>query len=324
MIDYIIEMNQITIQEISDPSYSLSYTGTVLGSNSIATGNPQDWVVLKGPAGTMLFIDGQHQSTLEDEYIYHETFVHSLMWRLPSRKRVLILGGAEGCLAREVFRWSDVKEIVQVDWDKSLVDFFREDGQSEWNDGIYNDRRLSVIHEDALEWLKAYSGEPFDAIFIDLLDPSSPEEIHFMETILQLCQTHLASFGGLSCNAGNVAPSKRTYACDLAKSFQTIFQAPNYSRHATKVFIPSYLGEWCFCMAIPYAYRKGHTIPRLPTGLRRDPQEFVYRQTHWSNDYPYTFQTFSSLTEQEEVATQKLTVAPPLHIYKDIADYYGC
>ena len=169
-------MDTVTIHEQSDPSYTLSYTGTVLGSNSIASGNPQNWIVIRGAAGTMLFIDDQHQSTLEDEYIYHETFVHSLMWRLPSRKRVLLLGGAEGCLAREVLRWHNVETVVQVDWDKSLVDFFRLPEQAEWNHGVYEDPRLTVVHEDAQVWLNHYSGEPFDAIFIDLLDPSSPEE----------------------------------------------------------------------------------------------------------------------------------------------------
>jgi spermidine synthase len=142
-------MDIITIHEQSDPSYTLSYTGTVLGLNTISNGNPQNWIVIQGAAGTMLFIDGQHQSTLEDEYMYHETFVHRLMWHLPSRKRVLILGGAEGCLAREVLRWNDVEEVVQVDWDKSLVDFFRQPEQAQWNNGIYEDRRLTVVHEDA-------------------------------------------------------------------------------------------------------------------------------------------------------------------------------
>lgn len=317
-------MNQITIEETSDPSYSLSYTGTILGSNSIATGNPQDWIVLQGPAGTMLFIDGQHQSTLEDEYIYHETFVHRLMWRLPSRKRVLILGGAEGCLAREVFRWHDVQEVIQVDWDKSLVDFFREEEQAKWNHGVYEDRRLTVIHEDANVFLNQ-TMEPFDAIFVDLLDPSTPEECNFLTTILKKCKLHLTTHGGLSCNIGQVIPSKRTAGTYVAEAFHKEFVAPYFSRAITKVFIPSYLGEWCFCMAIPHAFRQGHTIPPLPTGTRRDCKEYVYRNPRWTSDYPLILQNFQAYTEKEHRAIfEKLTVAPPLHIDKDITEYYGC
>lgn len=316
-------MDIITIQEHSDPSYTLSYSGTVLGSNTIANGGPQDWTVLQGAAGTMLFIDDQHQSTLEDEYIYHETFVHSLMWRLPSRKRILILGGAEGCLAREVLRWDNVEDVVQVDWDKSLVDFFRQPEQVGWNADVYQDPRLTVIHEDVSEWLKQ-SMEPFDAIFVDLLDPSSPEELNFLTKIVMLCKTHLSPHGGLSCNAGQVAPSKQTFGTYVAESFQTIFQAPYFHRIATKVFVPSYLGEWCFCMVIPYAFRQGYMIPRLPSGFKRDCEEYVYRQPKWSSDYPIIFQTFGLPTQEEADALQKLTVCPPIHIDKDIADYYGC
>jgi spermidine synthase len=317
-------MDIITIEERSDPSYTLSYTGSVLGSNSIATGNPQDWVVLHGAAGTMLFIDGQHQSTLEDEYIYHETFVQSLMWRLPSRKRVLILGGAEGCLAREVLRWQDVKEVVQVDWDKSLVDFFREPEQRIWNNGAYDDSRISLVHEDASAWLKDYSGDPFDVIFIDLLDPSSSDDLQFLTDIVKMCKTHLASRGGLSCNVGQVSPIKRSFGCYLAESFQTLFQAPYFHRTATKAFVPSYLGEWAFCMAIPYGWSRGHTVPLLPHGLKRSPEHYTFRRVEWSSDYPQVFQKFGKLNEEESAALQKLTVCPPLHINKDIADYYGC
>lgn len=317
-------MNQNIIEEKSDPSYSLSYMGTILGSNTIATGNPQDWCVLQGPAGTMLFIDGQHQSTLEDEYIYHETFVHKLMWRLPSRKRVLILGGAEGCLAREVLRWHDVETVIQVDWDKSLVDFFRQKEQIQWNHGVYTDHRFTVIHEDAKLYLNQ-TLEPFDAIFIDLLDPSTPEECNFLTTILKQCKLHLSIHGGLSCNIGQVIPSKRTVGTYVAESFYTEFAAPHFSRAIAKVFVPSYLGEWCFCMAIPHAFQYEHTIPSLPTGLRRDCKEYVYREPTWTSDYPLILQKFQAYTEKEhQDVFKKLTVCPPLHIDKDITEYYGC
>ena len=317
-------MDTVTIHEQSDPSYTLSYTGTVLGSNSIASGNPQNWIVIRGAAGTMLFIDDQHQSTLEDEYIYHETFVHSLMWRLPSRKRVLLLGGAEGCLAREVLRWRNVETVVQVDWDKSLVDFFRLPEQAQWNNGVYKDPRLTVVHEDAQVWPNHYSGEPFDAIFIDLLDPASAEECNFLTTILKQCKPLLSPQGGLSCNIGPVVPSKRTFGTYVAEVFHTEFAAPYFSRAITKAFVPSYLGEWCFCMATPHAYRLGHKVPPLPSGTRRDCKEYVYREPTWTSDYPLILQKFHLYTEEEAAALQKLTVAPPLHITKDLNEYYGC
>jgi spermidine synthase len=317
-------MDTVTIHEQSDPSYTLSYTGTVLGSNSIASGNPQNWIVIQGAAGTMLFIDGQHQSTLEDEYIYHETFVHSLMWRLPSRKRVLLLGGAEGCLAREVLRWHDVEEVVQVDWDKSLVDFFRLPEQAAWNNGVYEDHRIKLVYQDAHVFLKQHM-EPFDAIFVDLLDPSSADECAFLTTILKQCKSHLTVYGGLSCNIGPVVPSKRTFGTYVAETFQTEFVAPYFSRAITKVFVPSYLGEWCFCMATPHAYRCGHRVPPLPEGTRRNCKEYVHREPTWTSDYPLILQTLQCYTEEEHRAVfEKVTVCPPLHIHTDVTEYYGC
>ncbi len=314
----------ITIHEQSDPAYTLTYSGTVLGSNSIASGNPQDWVVIQGAAGTMLFIDGQHQSTLEDEYIYHETFVHRLMWRLPSRSRVLILGGAEGCLAREVLRWHDVEEVVQVDWDKSLVDFFRLPEQAAWNNSVYEDRRVKLVHQDAHVFLKQ-TMEPFDAIFVDLLDPSSADECAFLTTILKQCKSHLTVNGGLSCNIGPVVPSKRTFGTYVAEVFQTEFAAPYFSRAITKVFVPSYLGEWGFCMAIPYRNRSSYKVPPLPEGTRRKCIEYVHREPTWSSDYPLILQKLQNYTKEEHtIFIEKLTGAARVQQGTDFAEYYGC
>lgn len=61
--------------------------------------------------------------------------VHSLLAGLPQRKRVLILGGAEGCTLREVLKYKDVEAVVMVDWDEALCDYFKVSGSIQWNQG---------------------------------------------------------------------------------------------------------------------------------------------------------------------------------------------
>jgi spermidine synthase len=151
----------VVIIEKSDPNKPIEYTGSLLASgNSV-----QQWSILKEESGNeLLFIDNQLQSSKDDEAIYHEFFVHSLMIGSKKGSKVLILGGSEGCMLREVLKWKDIESVVQVDWDESLTDYFKDKGSS-WNNNSYADSRVSIVNDDALEWLKNCD-TTFDCIFI--------------------------------------------------------------------------------------------------------------------------------------------------------------
>ena len=120
--------------------------------------------------GRALFLDGAPQSAVADEYVYHEALVHPVLISHPSPRRVLIAGGGEGATLREVLRHPGVERAVMVDIDGELVDLCREH-LSEMHQGAFDDPRADVVIGDALAYLREHA-EPFDAIVIDLTDPS--------------------------------------------------------------------------------------------------------------------------------------------------------
>jgi predicted membrane-bound spermidine synthase len=191
--------------------------------------------------GETLFIDGMLQSSLSDEYIYHEMMVHSLFSHLSRRGVVLILGGAEGCIAREVLKWPDVEEVHQIDWNKDLVDFFKVKGQH-WNDKSYEDIRLHVSHMDALEFLKQ-NHVRYDAIIVDLFDPSE-DSMDFLKTILSYIPNSLYPGGGFIMNAGSIHPKSQKFAIEL----MNCAQENNICPYALHIEVPSFLGQWCLLM----------------------------------------------------------------------------
>ena len=315
--------DMITVQDTSDPNHTLTYSGMCMGTNYEDKSRVQTWTIVDGVEGEMLFIDDQHQSTLQDEYIYHETFVHSLMSGILSPRRVLILGGAEGCMAREVLKWPGVERVVQVDWDKSLVDFFRTPKvAARWNQGAYDDPRVEVYCKDAMVWLQE-TQEHFDAIFIDLLDPESVQDICFMKNCINLCKQRLAPNGGLACNVGRVLAGRRTPACDLADFMATEFTLPSFHRFAVKTFVPSYMGEWAFCMAVPKTWSETfHTIVS-PSGLKRFSKDEFYKTSAWPCDFVESLRLF---WKQESIANplaKKLTVFEDISMDK-IFEHNGC
>ena len=88
--------------------------------------------------GRVLVLDGVIQLTERDEMAYQEMIVNLPMMSHPDPKRVLIIGGGDGGVLREVARHPGVEEIVMCEIDKMVVDvskqFFAESTASAFND----------------------------------------------------------------------------------------------------------------------------------------------------------------------------------------------
>jgi spermidine synthase len=144
--------------------------------------------------GRMLFIDGVLQSSEKDERIYHE----ALVGYSSPKGRVLIAGGAEGAVAREVMKMSNATGVTMVDWDKELVDLMHKEVFSQ---GAFENPLVEVIHDDIMKYLTGPC-DPYDSIIIDLLDPNTEDEIKWLSTVCVLATTKLHQGGTLVFNAG--------------------------------------------------------------------------------------------------------------------------
>lgn len=223
--------------------------------------------------GQSLFLDDSLQSTEKDEYIYHETIVHSLLSRI-NAEHILILGGSEGYLGREVLKWP-VKSIDQVDWDEDLVNFYK-------SNGLYDDPRINVFHEDALEFL-SNNTKKYDAIFIDLIDPEE-DTLDFFKDILKMCLCHLSSYGGIIANVGSVSPIKRSCADELASWLKDKIE----NRRALCIHVPSFMQPWCFLMG------SGSVIEKELPETKFFDKDTVSYLSKWSKDYSSDLRLFST------------------------------
>jgi spermidine synthase len=191
----------------------------------------------------MLFLDGCLQSTTKDEVIYHNALVHPLLETLQSKKNILILGGGEGATAREVLRWSKVKNLTMVDYDKELVDFMKYYGP-EWSMGAFHDPRLKVMYHDA--WAFMQSGMSYDGVIIDLTDPDLAKE-----RWQQLLQYSLSSVksnkGGFVMNAGLYQPWSTKKLKELVAIVRDLcLKNTDFRYYVYTAFVPSFNGEWAF------------------------------------------------------------------------------
>lgn len=126
--------------------------------------------VLGGRSDVRLFLNGDLQFSSVDEYRYHEALVHPAL--AGPRERVLVLGGGDGLALREVLRYDDVEEVVEVELDPAVVALARDDDRiARLNGDAFADPRVTVVNEDAFGWLRDHGEEAYDVIVVDMPDP---------------------------------------------------------------------------------------------------------------------------------------------------------
>ncbi|MGI2260724.1 polyamine aminopropyltransferase [Shewanella sp. GXUN23E] len=133
-----------------------------------------------------LYINGRLQFSSDDEHIYHSFLVHPVLSASARQSKVLIIGGGDGLALRDVLHWQP-DSVTLMDLDEEMVRIFR--GQNEampvalrqrltsLNEDALNDPRLELITDDAFNGVDTLlmRGDKFDAIIVDLPDPSHPD-----------------------------------------------------------------------------------------------------------------------------------------------------
>ncbi|MGE5398527.1 MAG: polyamine aminopropyltransferase [Chitinophagales bacterium] len=121
--------------------------------------------------GRALVLDGAIQTTEKDEFIYHEMISHVPMRVHPCPRKVLIIGGGDGGVLREVLKYSSVEHVDLVEIDRRVVEICREYLPS--IAAGYNDPRAHVHYEDGIKYVKNASDQ-YDVAIIDSSDPIGP------------------------------------------------------------------------------------------------------------------------------------------------------
>ncbi|MBO3275626.1 polyamine aminopropyltransferase [Pseudomonas schmalbachii] len=150
--------------------------------------------------GRVMALDGVIQTTEADEFIYHEMLTHVPILAHGAAKRVLIVGGGDGGMLREVAKHAGVEHITMVEIDGTVVDMCKEFLPKHSN-GAYDDPRLNLVIDDGMRFV-ATTQEKFDVIISDSTDPIGPGEVLFSENFYQACRRCLNDGGVLVTQNG--------------------------------------------------------------------------------------------------------------------------
>ena len=107
----------------------------------------QDILVFKSKTyGTVLVLDGVIQVTERDEFSYQEMITHLPMFAHPNPKKVLIVGGGDGGVLREVAKHSGVETIHMCEIDVAVCEAGKKYFPTTLSTA-FNDPRLTLMIE---------------------------------------------------------------------------------------------------------------------------------------------------------------------------------
>ena len=196
-----------------------------------------------------MYLNGHLQFSAVDEARYHEALVVPVMESVPSRKRVLLLGGGDGLAVERLLKWGDVEQITVIDLDPEVVSLARTRPELvQLNGDAMNDPRVEVVHDDAMSWLEANEGL-WDVIIADLPDPNSPVLAKLYSTgFYALIARRLAPEGAMVTQATSPYYARDAFWCIHDTVGASVKVGPPLRPVAYHINVPSF-GEWGFVMA---------------------------------------------------------------------------
>ncbi len=161
----------------------------------------QHLIIFDNPRlGRVMALDGVIQTTEADEFVYHEMMVHVPMNTHLNAKHILIIGGGDGGILREVLKHKSVESVTQVEIDRAVIDMCIEYFPNH-SKGAFDDPRLNLVISDGAAFI-ANNEKSFDVIITDSTDPIGPGEVLFESGFYQGCADALAEYGILVTQNG--------------------------------------------------------------------------------------------------------------------------
>ena len=204
--------------------------------------------------GRFITSDGSVIFSEQDEFTYDEMIVHVPMAVHPNVKKVLVIGGGDGGVARELSYYEEIEEIDVVEPDELFVkvcqEFFPDNAKG------LDDPRVKVYYRDGLRFLRGKEGE-YDLIINDSTDPFGHTAGLFTKEFYGSCYKALKEDGVMVYQHGSPFFDEDEDACRAMhrKAYRSFPISRVYQAHIPTC--PS--GYWLF----GFASKKYHPLHDL-------------------------------------------------------------
>ncbi|KAL8601375.1 hypothetical protein ACOMHN_042379 [Nucella lapillus] len=193
----------------------------------------QDVLVFKSKTyGNVLVLDGVIQCTERDEFSYQEMITHLPLFSHPKPRRVLVIGGGDGGVVREILKHPGVEQVDMCEIDEIVVEVSKQFLPA--MSAGFADPRLRLHIKDGCQFMEQHHAS-FDVIITDSSDPIGPACTLFEQRYYQLMKEALTP-GGIICSQGECLWLHLDLIGSMQEFCRSLFPSVSYAHTA----IPTY------------------------------------------------------------------------------------
>jgi len=229
--------------------------------------------------GRILVLDGIIQLSQKYEFIYHEMMAHLPLFCHSNPKKVLIIGGGDGGVLREVLK-HPIKKVYLADIDKRVFDISKKFFPFLKLRESLNDKRVNLFFADGSKFVKEFKNF-FDITIIDLTDPIGPARSLFAKKFYKSVFSTLNSSGVMITQSGNWLDQIKEIK-DIQKNLKAIFPFTKIHR----AFVPDYQGsEFTFSLGSKRRldYNLSEISKRFKERLSKKSLKYYSPQIHFTS-----------------------------------------
>ena len=191
--------------------------------------------------GNMLLLDDMVMTSERDEFVYHEMVAHVPLFTHPHPEYVLVVGGGDGGVIREVLKHPSIKKATLVDIDGKVIEYSKQFLPS--IAGQLEDERVDVQVGDGFMHI-AQSENQYDVIMVDSTEPVGPAVNLFTKGFYTGISKALKEDGLFVAQSDNP-----WFKADLIAKVQSDVKEVFPITRLYTANIPTYpSGLWCFTM----------------------------------------------------------------------------
>lgn len=236
--------------------------------------------------GKVLLLDNITQVAECNDSHYHEPMVHPALCCHPKPQNVLVIGGGDGGILREVLKYPSVKKVDLAELDAKVISFSKKYLKSVHNDS-FDDPRVHIQVVDGRAFTEEHPAE-YDIIIMDMTDPYGPSKMLYTKEFFRKVKSAFRDQNGIFIMHSESPVSRpRAFGC-IQKTLRSVFKNVN----PFYLYIQMYAVLWSITMCsdiIDASVVKAGAVDKKLQKSGIDGLQVYSGQTHVSMQvqYPY-------------------------------------
>jgi spermidine synthase len=236
--------------------------------------------------GKVLLLDNITQVAERNEPHYHEPMVHPAFCCHPDPRNILVIGGGDGGILREVLKYPGVKRVDNAELDEKVITFSKKYLKSV-HEGCFNDPRVHVQVIDGRAFTEQHPGQ-YDIIIMDMTDPYGPSKMLYTREFFRIVKRAFRNdYGIFVMHSESPVTRPKAFSC-IQKTLCSVFKNVN----PFYLYIQMYAVLWSITLCSDNIDASGIKAEAVDKTLKKsgiDNLEVYSGQTHVSMQVQFPF-----------------------------------